>query len=120
MPKMMILALGGEVLEGMSFLFRFQAPNHARRVARHHGKRRHIFGDNGSSPHDRAFPDGYAWQDAGLETDPNIALQANGAGGHLRRGHAHRAKGDALKLLSPAKGVERSAVGTHHNTLPRT
>ena len=54
--------------------------NGARWIARDNREWRHILGDNGARTHNRAFTDSDAGKDTAIETNPDVALDADGSG----------------------------------------
>src|SRR5690606_7481405 len=77
----------------------------ARRVAGHHCTGRHVTGHNGAHADHRAVANGYAIDDTGLGTNPDITADAYSLRGHRLLAH-QRIGGHAV-----IEGIEGTARG---------
>ena len=97
----------------------FNLSNDGCGVARGDRERGHVFSDDGARADNRAVSDSYAGQDYGIETDPNIASDADRLGRSVTRHPARTNEGYSLELRTALFRIGRNPIGVHEHHVPR-
>src|SRR5215469_2148020 len=106
-------------LEGLVDFIVFNLSNDGCGVSRGDRERRHVFRDDRARADDRAISDRYAGQDYGIETNPNIATDADRFGRSVTRHSTGVSERYGLELRTALFRIGGDAVGVHEYDVPR-